>query len=78
MTPFLHTAQGLELQIGTNHFGHFLFTQLLLDKVKMTVRDAPLACQDVRGWDICLLKMMLQAAKPDQEQIQMPLWPYLP
>ncbi|KAK9863975.1 hypothetical protein WJX84_005465 [Apatococcus fuscideae] len=39
MTPFLHTAQGLELQIGTNHFGHFLFTQLLLDKVKMTAKE---------------------------------------
>jgi hypothetical protein len=28
--PFSRTAEGLELQIGTNHFGHFLLTSLLL------------------------------------------------
>ncbi len=34
MCPFTKTKDGLEMQMGTNHFGHFLFTNLLLDKIK--------------------------------------------
>ena len=32
--PEMRTKEGFEMQIGTNHFGHFLFTNLLLDKIK--------------------------------------------
>lgn len=28
MCPELRTEEGFEMQIGTNHFGHFLFTNL--------------------------------------------------
>ena len=32
-TPFALTGDGIETQFGTNHIGHFLFTQLVMGKI---------------------------------------------
>lgn len=37
--PFSKTAEGLELQIGTNHFGHFLLTTLLLPMMENSTHN---------------------------------------
>lgn len=40
MCPFVRTEDGFEMQIGTNHFGHFYLTNLLLPLIKKAAPGA--------------------------------------
>ncbi|KAI4331716.1 hypothetical protein MLD38_029872 [Melastoma candidum] len=37
--PYQLSEDGIEVQFATNHIGHFLLTNLLLDKMKSTAKD---------------------------------------
>jgi NAD(P)-dependent dehydrogenase (short-subunit alcohol dehydrogenase family) len=55
--PLARTKQGFEMQIGTNHFGHFALTGQLLDALKVApaarvVNTASLAHTWTRGLDL--------------------------
>ncbi|KAK9265369.1 hypothetical protein L1049_003519 [Liquidambar formosana] len=39
-TPFMLSQDNIELQFATNHLGHFLLTNLLLETMKNTVRES--------------------------------------
>ncbi|KAK1289551.1 hypothetical protein QJS10_CPB18g01605 [Acorus calamus] len=39
-TPFMLSQDGIEMQFATNHVGHFLLTDLLLENMKNTARNS--------------------------------------
>lgn len=53
-TPFSHTADGFELQFGTNHLGHFLFANRIAPLIKAGGRLIVLASAGHRFADVDL------------------------
>jgi NAD(P)-dependent dehydrogenase (short-subunit alcohol dehydrogenase family) len=65
MTPFSRTQDGLELQQGINHFGHFLLTGLLLDMLCLSTdaRIVNIASLAHKGGKLDFNNLMYEDAK---------------
>lgn len=68
MTPYSKTKEGYEIQFGTNHVGHALFTKLLLPTLLKTAEEPG---ADVRVVNVSSAGHML-APKPvyDQDRLE--------
>ena len=47
--PEWKTEDGFEMQIGTNHFGHFLLTELLTPLLRKSAASGFTPRYDIRG-----------------------------
>ena len=43
----MRTKDDFELQMGTNHLGHYLLTRLLIPKLKKTAAEAQVSLRDI-------------------------------
>ena len=49
-TPFGMTTDGIESQFGVNHLGHFLFTNLIMEKLLASPAGARIVCVSSSGY----------------------------
>lgn len=50
-SEMMKTNDGLELQVGTNHLGHFLLTHLLIDQLNKTKQSRVVTVSSLaHGW----------------------------
>lgn len=65
-TPFMLTRDGFESQFGTNHLGHFLFTNLIMDKIlaSPSPRVVNITSDGHRLNPISLERLQLQCLSP--------------
>ena len=66
MTPFARTADGFELQFGTNHLGHFALTALLFDRLASTPHSRV----------VTVSSLAHRAGRPDLEDLNWAKRPY--
>ncbi|KAK9837292.1 hypothetical protein WJX81_004012 [Elliptochloris bilobata] len=57
MCPLQYTKDGFEMQIGTNHFGHFALTQALLPSMRALGRPARVVAVSSMGHQLQDMKM---------------------
>ncbi|MCJ1254629.1 hypothetical protein MMC24_002444 [Lignoscripta atroalba] len=53
VNPYQTTADGIESQFGANHIGHFLLTNLLMDKILAAGEDARVVNVTSLGYETC-------------------------
>lgn len=65
MTPYGKTKDGIELQQGTNHFGHFALTGLLMDRLKATPNSRVVNVSSLahRNGDVDFSNLLYEKAK---------------
>lgn len=51
-TPYELTSEGLEVQFGTNHIGHFLFTNLVMPKLLASASGGRIVSVSSEGYNL--------------------------
>ena len=53
VNPYTTTADGIEMHFGSNHIGHFLLTNLIMDKIVKAGKGARIVNVTSLGYELC-------------------------